>query len=147
MRQHFFRYVCFLDINFETFKVDLRLKFSKSQFAIFVENSTLFGIILGGTSLAFSALLTLYKSFNPSDLLARQQNFFQKLIGILQSLFYIWMASALFLVSIPIFTRGVGQKTPQGISEKLQKFPQGILKSVQDLHLISSYGLFRRENS
>ena len=47
-------------------------------------------------------------------------------------------------MSIPVFTRGVGQPVPQPVSEKLQLLPQNIQNQVQDLHLISSYGLFRR---
>ena len=89
-------YKCFLDIDHDTagnFKIDLRVKFSKAEFANFVEIGTLFGIILGGISLAFSALMTLYKCVNPSDLFARQQGCIQRLVSLLNALFYIWIAS------------------------------------------------------
>jgi hypothetical protein len=123
--------------------VDLRVKFSKDEFANFVEIGTLFGIILGGISLAFSALMTLYKCINPSDLFARQQGCIQRLVSLFNSLFYIWIASGIYLMSIPVFTRGVGQPVPQPVNEKLQLLPQTLQQKVQELNLISSYGLFR----
>ena len=89
-------YKCFLDIDHDAvgnWKLDLRVKFSKSEFASFVETGTLFGIILGGLSLAFSALMTLFKCVNPSDLFARQQGCIQRLVSLFNSIFYIWIAS------------------------------------------------------
>jgi len=47
-------------------------------------------------------------------------------------------------MSIPVFTRGVGQPVPQPVNEKLQLLPQILQHKVQELNLISSYGLFRR---
>jgi len=145
-------YKFFLDIDydssspwvFSSWSVDLRVKFSKDEFANFVEIGTLFGIILGGISLAFSALMTLYKCINPSDLFARQQGCIQRLVSLFNSLFYIWIASGIYLMSIPVFTRGVGQPVPQPVNEKLQLLPQTLQHKVQELNLISSYGLFRR---
>ena len=121
----------------------MRVKFSKDEFANFVEIGTLFGIILGGISLAFSALMTLYKCINPSDLFARQQGCIQRLVSLFNSLFYIWIASGIYLMSIPVFTRGVGQPVPPPVNEKLQLLPQTLQHKVQELNLISSYGLFR----
>lgn len=134
-----------IDVNFDNgLQIDLNVKFSKADFAVFMENATVFGIILGGISLAFSALLTLYKCLNPSCIIARRQSYFQRLISFLNSLVYIWIAGAMFLMSIPVFTRGVGQPIPMPVNEKLQLLPNEMMKKTQELHLISSYGLFRR---
>ena len=143
-------YKYLLDINFVQnasflgLTFDLKVKFSKSDFNVFMENGTLLGITMGGLALAFAALMTLYKCLNPSDIVSRNQSYFQRLLAFFNSLFYIWMASALFLLSVPIFTRGVDQPTPKPISEKLALIPPKLAQIGQELHLISSYGLFRR---
>ena len=125
-------YKFFLDIDYDSngFNVNLRVKFSKADFAGFVETGTLFGIILGGLALAFAALMTLYKCINPSDLFARQQGCIQRLVSLFNSLFYIWIASGMYLMSIPVFTKGVGQPVPRSVSEKLQLLPQDIQNKV-----------------
>ncbi len=140
-------YQYLLDISYDSqgsLAVDLKLKFTQKDFAEFMQNATQIGIICGGMSLAFAALMTLYKNLCPSDIDSRHQGYFQKFVTLINSLIYIWIASVLFLVSIPIFTRGVGQPSPTIVNEKLQMLPPEIGQNVQELHLISSYGLFRR---
>ena len=74
----------------------------------------------------------------------RNSGFFRKFISLFWTGFYILVSFAMFLVSVPIFTRGVGQPTPDFISKNLKLIPEQLNENVHNLHLVSSYGLFRR---
>ena len=141
-------YILALDIKTDqqsgSLTLDLNLKFTKTDFNRFMTEFTFLGVVLGGLSLAFSALLTLYKGLNPPDVYNRNSGFFRKMIHMIWSGIYICIAASMFLVSTPIFTRGVGQPTPPYLTEKLQLLPSAFVEQAQNLHLVSSYGLFRR---
>ena len=144
----YFWYILALDVKTDgksgSLTLDLSLKFTKADFNRFMTEFTFLGVVLGGISLAFSALLTLYKCLNPQDVYNRNSWFFRRIIHMVWSGIYICVAISMFLVSVPIFTRGVGQPTPPYINEKLQLLPNSFVEQAQNLHLVSSYGLFRR---
>ena len=59
------------------------------------------------------------------------------------SICYAIIAAIMFLLSIPIFIRGIGQSVPTIFTNPLNKIPESWLHKSQDLHIVGSYGLFR----
>ena len=59
------------------------------------------------------------------------------------SICYAIIAAIMFLLSIPIFIRGIGQSVPTIFTNPLDKMPELWLHKSQDLHIVGSYGLFR----
>ncbi len=130
-----------LDVNTTNgFSVNARLKFTEADFDEFMANATLVGIILGGTALAFASLMGMYKSFFPMDPVSRRSGCFSRMVSFANVLFYTGVAAAVFVASLPVFTRGVGQPLPPKFAgEKL-----AFANKFAELHVVSSYGLFRR---
>jgi hypothetical protein len=133
-----------IQISSSGFAIEPKVKFSKEGFNEFLENATLVGIALGGGSLIFSALLSLYKCMFPLDEVSRRQGFLSRLVSFLNCGFYIWVASGVFLMSLPVFTRGVGQPLPAFVNEQFHMIPSEVTNKASELHIVSSYGLFRR---
>lgn len=127
------------------FSMDPKLKFSQADFNQFLEGATITGISFGGLALMFSGLMAFFKCLNPVDELSKNQNFILKILSFLTSVLYLLIAFAMFLLSLPVFTRGIGQKVPEPFYGLDAKFlPPGLIHQASELHLVSSYGLFRR---
>ena len=132
-------------INFENGSVDVSVKFTKKEFESFVSNiGTPYGIILGGSALTFSFLISLYKSI-VSDEGIEEGNIKNKLWNTLSTIIHGIIALFIFGISLSVFARGVQQPIPKFALPLTQ---QPIIKEGgnlnHNLQLVSSYGLFRR---
>lgn len=127
--------------NDGTLMFEPKINFSKKQFAKFVTSSTKVGIILGGMSLASASVLALYKSLFPSDEFSGgRSGIFRRLYNLLVTLCYIGVGYQMFTASIPVFARGLGEKVPNFVP----KASDLMTEKVDQLNLMSSYGLFRQ---
>ena len=128
--------------KYENGSVDIAVRFTKSEFSSFVSNiGSPYGIMLGGTALTCSFIISLYKSiFLVNDTMI----FRIRLWNICSTLLHGMIALMIFGISLPVFTRGVGQSVPS-FASSLMSHPviQQGMKYEHDLQLVSSYGLFR----
>ena len=151
--------------KYENYSVHIAVRFTKSEFATFVSNiGSPYGIMLGGMALTCSFIISLYKSIPLvndlpfrrhyihfvrllmifDDLLDSTMIFQTRLWNMCSTLLHGLIALMLFGISLPVFTRGVGQSVPNFASSLMSQplIKQG-MKYEHDLQLVSSYGLFR----
>jgi hypothetical protein len=143
--------IYFTIINFFKYNngiLDVSVTFTKSQFEKFVSDiGTPYGIILGGTALAFSFIISLFKSIVPVDHTSQDvdSSMTTKLWNVCSTCLHGLIALFIFGISLPVFTRGVSQQVPS-FAQKFTNDPviQGATTLNYNLQLVSSYGLFRR---
>lgn len=134
-----------MDISLTNYlNIDFKVKFSKGDFNNFLNHGTKMGILLGALALLFSFLMTIYKCINPINEYARSLGTARKLMSFIMSLFYACVAIVMFLLSLPVFTGGVGQPVPDLFKDPMNQIPQEWLHQSRSLHIVGSYGLFRR---
>ena len=96
-------------------------------------------LILGGSALFFAGLLSLYKCLNPQDSYSRSLSLLRKILNLFWTIIYISVAVLMFLLSVPIYTRGIDQYVPHYLKQPLNQIPQEWLHRSQNLHIVGEY--------
>ena len=127
--------------------LDVSVTFTKPEFEKFVSDiGTHYGIILGGTALAFSFIISLYKSIVPVDQTPQHvdSGMTTKMWNVCSTFLHGLIALFIFGISLPVFTRGVSKQVPSFAQPQTsQPVIQQATALNYNLQLVSSYGLFR----
>ena len=132
-------YLChryLITISLSDLTIDFIVKFSENDFSQFMDVGTKVSLILGGSALFFAGLLSLYKCLNPQDSYSRSRSFMRKLLNLFWTIIYITVAVFMFLLSVPIYTRGIDQYVPHYLKHPLNQIPQEWIHRSQNLHIV-----------
>ena len=110
------------------------LNFTHEQFMAFVEGGATVGVYLGLANLAWVAWLGLH------NIASISKGYLDWFVKIFFFFTYTTLALAMFGMSIPTFTHGVGIR---GNPLNVPKVVTNLNLATSELHLIHSYGLFR----
>jgi hypothetical protein len=107
--------------------------FTRQEFDTFLQTAVPAGIYLGGGGLLLACLVALQAALRSRGLASKKAN-------VVTVLAYSAVASAMFGLSLPSFTAQLDRAT----YERVPQVFKSLDRTLDQFHLTSSYGLFRR---
>ena len=117
---------------------------TKSQFDNMVTVGASVGLALGALSLILAFFTATMKIFFPTDAVSRLS--IRTLPSLLSLVMHSALALVLFLISVPVFLRGIGKQSlivKEPRLNDLMPTVQVLMDATRQLNIVHSYGLFR----